>query len=175
MAPKELKEQVLGEVPTTDPATLPGKTVEVNLSRFVPQTSKFYINLSFKITGTRDRNALTRFNGCSISKEQLYRIVRKRNQKVELVGYINTKDNWRLQLTTILALNRNTNTTILTQIRRIMRDFLEQTGSRTNLYDFIELVTKGIVQKELKKKASKVYPVRFSEIANIEVVKAPAS
>lgn len=170
-----MREHVLGEVPTTDPATLVGKTVEVNLSRFVPQTSKFYINLSFRITGVKDKNALTRFNGCTISKEQLYRIVRKRNQKAELINYVTTKDDWKLQLTTILTMNRNTNTTILTEVRGIMKDFLEKTVSKTGLYDFVEMVTKGIAQKDLKKEASKVYPVRFSEIAKIEVVKAPAS
>ena len=45
----------------------------------------------------------------------------------------------------------------------------------TNLYDFVDMVTKGTNQKDLKKSASKVYPVRFSEISKIEVLNAPAA
>jgi len=36
-------------------------------------------------------------------------------------------------------------------------------------------VVAGAVQKEMKRLGNKVYPVRFSEIESIEVLKRPAS
>ena len=160
----------LGEVPSTDAKTLPGKTIEVSLPEVVPQSQKHFVMLKFKVSNIEGTDASTKFHGFNIAREQAFRITRKRTQKVELVSEMETKDDWKLQFTTVLVLNRKTNVTVGNRIRNEVDAFLKDFGSKTPLDEVVKSVTAGMAQKNLKKVCNKIYPVRFSEISKIEVL-----
>ncbi|MFQ5647664.1 MAG: hypothetical protein ACE5FW_00320 [Candidatus Aenigmatarchaeota archaeon] len=163
--------KTLAETPSTDVKTVRGKTVEVGLPELIPQSQKYFVKLKFKVTKVEGTNALTQFHGCNISREQISRITRKRTQKMELINEIPTKDDWRLQLTTVMVLNRRANASIENKVRNATDAWLKEFGGRTPLDELVRSVTSGATQKNLKKMANKVYPVRFSEITKIEVLK----
>ena len=174
LAPKMFNEMVLAETPTTDPATLVGRNVEIGVSEILGQPQKYYMKLFFKITDVDSRNAYTRFNGYATTREYLYRVVRKRNQKVESTDTFDTRDGWKLQITSMAILNRNTDSEIQKKVRIVMVNHIKEAARKSGADDIVKRVLEGSLQKEIRKLGSKVYPVRFCEVSKIEVVKAPA-
>jgi small subunit ribosomal protein S3Ae len=164
----------LAETPTTDPATLVGRNLEIGVSELMSQPAKYYMKVFFKITDVDSRNAYTRFNGYATTREYLYRVVRKRNQKVESVDTFLTRDGWKLQITSIAILNRNTNDAVQKKVRVAMVKHIEESAKKSGTDDLVKRIIEGSLQKEIRKIGSKIYPVRFCEIAKIEVAKAPA-
>jgi len=169
-------ETFITETPTTDPKVLVGRNVGINVSDLLRQPSKYYMKLIFKINKIDDaqKRAYTRFNGYSVSKEHVYRVVRKRIQKVEAVTYVETKDKWKLQVSTVTILNRNTESEIQRKIRKHVEDSLIENVAGLSIDDFVKLVINSVLQVKIKKSGTKIYPVRFSEIIKIEVMNAPA-
>ena len=168
-------EEFVTETPTTDSKSLVGRNLEVNVSELLRQPQKYYMKLLFKIDRVDDkaRTAYTRFNGFSVSREHVYRVVRKRIQKVELISDVETKDNWKLQVSTVTILNRNTDAEVQKKVRNHVGEMLAKEAGETDIDDFIKLVVNSVLQMKIKKSATKIYPVRFSEITKIEVVNAP--
>jgi ribosomal protein S3AE len=131
------------------------------------------MKMFFKITDVDSRNAYTRFNGYATTAEYLYRVVRKRNQKVESTDNFDTKDGWKLQITSMAILNRNTESEIQKKVRSVMVRHIDETAKKSGMDDLVKKVLEGSLQREIRKLGSKIYPVRFCEIAKIEVAKAP--
>jgi len=173
LAPKIFNEMQLAETPTTDPAMLVGRNVEIAVSDLLGQPGKYYMKVFFKITDVDSRNAYTRFNGYSTTREYLYRVVRKRLQKVESVNVFDTRDGWKLQITSIAVLNRNSDSEIQKKVRHIMVSHISEVAKKSAIDDILKKVIEGSLQKEIRKLGNKIYPIRFCEIAKIEVMKAP--
>ncbi len=173
LAPKIFGEKVIGETPFTDQKTVINRVVEVSVPELTGDHSKFYMNLKFRIIKTEGNNGYTRFDGYECLKEHVLRNLRRRLQKVEIINYYETKDNWKLQITTVIILNRNTPTTIKKSVRKIVYEFLKENLKKLPLDDFLKITITGILQKKVKNEVNKTYPVRFSEITKIEVIKAP--
>jgi len=168
-------ELAIGETPTTDPKTIVGRQVQVSMTELGGNPQKFYMKMKFRITEIAGRNAKTEFNGFELLREHLMRVVRKRTQKIETILTITSKDKWKLQITSLLVLNRRTDATIKHVIRKLVTDTLTETITKSTTEEFIKKVVDGSFQKNLRKEGSKLYPIRFCEIAKIEVLKTPAA
>ncbi len=165
------RESLLAETPCINPKTLIGRTVSINLAELINQESKYYMNMKFKIDRVEGKNAYTRFNGYHTAKDRLFRVVRKKLQKVRTMDTINTKDNWKIQITMTTILNRNTDAKVQKKVRKSIEDFLKKNGEKSTVDDIIRSVISGSIQKNIKKFGSKIYPVRFTEVEKIEVIK----
>jgi len=170
-APKMFSETQIVETPAIDPKMLIGRTIESNVSELMGQPDKYYMTLKFKITSVDDNRAFTQFHGYSCAKEHLFRIIRKRSQKVRDVRDVETRDGWKLQVVSLVILNRNTDIEIRRKVRKIMGSGIEECAKNAGIDSFIRSITSGILQKEIRKLGNKIYPVRFSEIESIEVKK----
>lgn len=173
MSPVSFGNTFIADTPTTDPKTLVGRTVFVNVADFFRQPQKYYMKMQFKINKVDGKNAYTRFNGYVCLKEYLSRYVRKGSQKIMSIEYYTTKDNWNIQVYSMAVLNRNTDAAVQTAVRKAMREYLAEKIQTSTIEEFMKAVIAGIHQKHMKKTFSKIYPIRFSEISKIEVIKAP--
>jgi len=165
-------QKVIAETPTTNPKTLIGRNIEVSLGDLTGRFGRDYYRISFKVDGIEGKNVTTRFNGYSTLKEHIMRMVRKRSQKIEVVSDLQTKDNWKLQTTSVAVLNRNTEAAVQTKIRHFIEDQLKKISEESTLENMVRQIISSNLQREMKKGGCKIYPVRFFEIAKIEVVKA---
>ena len=161
----------IGEIPVTDAKTLVGKTVEVSLPELIGETPKGYVMVRFKIDKVDGNNALTRFQGCRVVKEQLYRVVRKRTTKVQVVQDISTKDGWKLHASTIISLNKGANAASRTAVRLAVNEWMKKFGERSGINEFVTAVTSGAAQLNIKKVSGKIFPTRFAEIIKVNVLK----
>lgn len=134
---------------------------------------KLYLNLMFKVVKTEGKTAYTRFDGCSTPREFLYRMVRKRTQKVETVDYVKTKDDWELKVKMLTILNRTTPSEVQTKVRSRLAELLKEETSKRLLDDFLKQIFMKQFQTKVKRSLSSIYPARFNEVARIEVIQPP--
>ena len=176
LAPKTFGEIHVAETPATDPKNLIGRTIEISAAELPSEHQpKPHMKVYFKIVSVDGNNAKTIFNGFEVAKEYLFRVVRKRTSKLDIVSEAETKDNWKLQISSITVLNRKAETEIETSIRKYVENFLKEFASKASIDDFVKAVLEDALQQHVKKFGSKIYPVRFNEISKIEVMKVPVS
>ena len=175
LAPEMFGKKPLGEAPTLDMKTVKGRVLDVSLSSLVPKTTRHFVKLKFKIDSTDGKSAFTKFAGIDITRDQMFRMSRKGTKKVEIQTDVSTKDNWKLQLTTITMTNRGVNKEIRTEMRNLIDAWLKDFASKSDIDTVVREITSSGAQKMLKKMCNKIYPVRFNEITKVEVVKEPAS
>ena len=174
LSPKIFGEKKIAETPCTDPKTLINRNIEVSVADLIGQPTKYHMKFLFKVTKIQDKSAFTRFNGYNILREYMMRFVRKHNQKVTLIENFDTKDGWHLQMTITSIMNRNTDTNIKRKMRLMTIDFMSKNLSKSTIDDVLRNLIAGNLQKAIKKEGSKIYPVRFTEIEKIEVLRAAA-
>lgn len=175
LAPEYFGENVIAETPATDPKTIIGRTVDVNVSDLIGQKGKDYQKIRFRADRVDGKKVHTKFGGYFCIREYISRVVRKRLQKIEIIGNVKTKDEWTLQVSSVAIMNRNIESNVQKKIRVWMSDQISQVASRSEIDEFVKFIIAGTVQHKMKKQGSKIYPVRFFEVSKIEVVKSPES
>lgn len=173
LAPRELGSKLLGQSPATDPKTLVGRTMEFGAAEITGDNSKYYMKLNVRIINVEGRTCLTSFNGFECTRDHLLRMVRKRNQKVETVIDVSTKDGWILRMKPWTILNGKPPTKVETKMRHFVMNFFNDAASKSNMNDMLRKILTTEMQMMLKKSGSKIYPIRFSEVARIKVLKSP--
>jgi small subunit ribosomal protein S3Ae len=173
LAPRELGAKLLGQSPATDPKSLIGRTMEVGAPEITGDNSKYYMKIAVKIISIDGKTCLTSFNGLECTKDHLLRMVRKRNQKVESIVDVVTKDGWILRVKPWTILNGKPPATVETNMRHLVANFFNDFASKNNMSEVVRKALTTEMQMMLKKSGSKVYPIRFSEIARIKVLKSP--
>ncbi len=173
LAPRELGAKLLGQTPTTDPKSLVGRNMEVGVPDITGDRSKYYMKVNVRINKIEGKTCLTSFNGFECAREHLLRMVRKRNQKVENVFDVVTKDGWLLRIKPWTILNGKPAASVESKMRMFTMNFFNEFAKKNNTSDLIRKVISTEIQMRIKKEGSKIYPVRFSEVARIKVLRSP--
>ncbi len=173
LAPSELGSRVLGQTPTTDPKSLMGRNMTVGIPDLVGDRSKYYMRIQVKIIKIDDKTCLTSFAGFECAREHLLRMVRKGNKKVENVFDVVTKDGWFLRLKPWAVLNGTPPSTVSTDMRIFMKNFFNEFAGKNPMSELVRKIISTELQMRVKREGSKIYPVRFSEVAKIKVLKSP--
>lgn len=174
-SPRMFGEKAIGETPATNPKTLMGRNIEVGLPELLGQSGGDYYRVNLAIDRIDKNAAYTRFNGYSTLKEHVMRVVRKRTQKIESVMYIKTKDEWRLQISSIAILNRNTETAVKKKVRARLEAFIKDAAAQSSIDSFVKSIFSSNLQRKVKKAGSSIYPIRFVEVSKIEVKGVPSA
>lgn len=177
ISPKEFGEKVVGETPAADPRQLVGRTLEVSFMDVSRDFSRFYIKLIFQITGVEGTKARTRFVGHDTMYERVYRMVQRHMRRVDVVQDVVTGDGKAVKVKTIFSLLRRVNTSTKEDARRLVHEIIEKTAKESNFEDFISMVLKGDLQKNIRRDCSKIYPTGNVEIRKTEIIerKKPAA
>lgn len=171
ISPEMFGKKVIGDIPTTDSQALIDRTLDVSLAEITGNPSKQTMKINFKIIKVEGNKALTEFNGLSLAKEQIFRIVRKGTSKIDVIGDVETTDGWIFHYKLFVILNRTSDQEIQRKVRAQAMEFIKDFASKSKSEDFIKTVCDGLMQKNVKKFGSKTYPIRFSDMVRIQVKK----
>ncbi len=169
-SPKEFGEKIVGETPASDPKQLIGRTIEVSFMEISQDFSRFYIKMLFQITDVDGTKARTKFIGHDTMYERIYRMVQRHMRRVDVVQDVQTKDGTKIRVKTIFSLVRRVNTSIKGDARSLVRDIIEQTAKESESIDFINMILKGDLQKNIRRDCSKIYPTGNVEIRKTEIL-----
>jgi len=176
LAPTLFRERELCEIPATDPKYLKGRKIEMGLEELTgdyKKFSRFPASMKLKVTEVTGNKAKTVFGGYEVSKDLIFRVTRKRTQKVDMTEEYKTKDGWEIQITGLIVLNRNVYTSIQKSVRKLMNERFKEMVANNTMDDFLKDLLNKVSTSQMKKEASKIYPVRIAEITKIEVISHP--
>jgi small subunit ribosomal protein S3Ae len=172
-SPKIFGEKVIGDTPATNPKTLMGRNMEVSVSELQGKAGRDFYRILLAVERIDGKSVYTRFNGYNALKEHVTRVIRKRTQKIDSIMYIDTKDKWRLQISSMAILNRNTEISVRKKVRAHIEEKLRKIGEESGIDDLVKDIVSTDLQKSIKKSGTKIYPIRFFEITKIEVKSVP--
>ena len=174
LLPDEFGSDVITQTPTTDPKTLMGRNLEIGVHEITGDPKKMHMKLRLLLQDVEGRSIKSTFNGFECSRDHLLRMVRKRNKKVESIFKAESKDGWLLRITALSILNGSTNATVMKRTRTFMEKNVQEALKGSTANEFIRKVISSEMQLRIKKAGSKIYPIRFCEIAKVKVMRSPA-
>jgi small subunit ribosomal protein S3Ae len=172
LAPEWLGGSRIAVTPATDAKGVAGRVLEVSVPDVIGDQSKYYMRINLKTGKPAEGGVPTRFHSYFCINEYIMRLSRKGLGKVASYVDAETKDGWKLQVSTVAVLNRRSNARIKAKVHEIAKDIITSKAKEINHHEFVKASMAGVFQMKIKKAASRVYPVRFMEITKIETLRA---
>jgi len=168
IAPKLFGEKILGQTPAGDPETLKNRVVTVSLVNLTNDPSKYYLKFNFKIKGMKEKKLFTEFYGFQCLRDYISRMIRHGILRIDNVHDIQTKDGVKLRIKTITLTSKKAKKVIEINIRKFIKEKLEEDISSMDLDEFIRKVLDDSLKKHLINEGSKIYPIYNFEIRKVE-------
>jgi len=170
VAPKVLNENEIGETLAADGKSLIGKVINMYLSDITGDVTKHYIKVKLKIKEVDGDKALTEIYGYEIAKPYLQRMIRRRMSKVDAVVDMFLKDGKGVRIKGVLTTAHRTNVSKKTALLHAFEDEIKKRFGEFDLGGLVVALSTSKPQKEMAKKLSKIYPIRYLEIRKIEML-----
>ena len=163
---------MIATTPATDTKSVMNRVVEVPVSELTGDQAKYYMRMGLKTKESSGEGITTRFHTFFCVEEYVMRMARKGLGKVTVFTDVETKDKWVLQMSVMAVLNRRANANIKKKVSELIINLMKSKAKDMSHGDMVKAVMAGVFQMKIKKAASKIYPVRFSEIIKIETLKS---
>lgn len=168
LAPKYFNLKEIGETLALDASSIMGRVVETSLMSLGGDPGRYYFKLSFKVYELDGSKAMTKFHGHECTRDFISRIVQVRTTRIDTNDVLNLKDG-KIRLKTIAVTNREVNIKVAEAIRKFISEKIKKLEEKT-IEEFVKDMTVGRIQSDIRKEASKIYPVRFFEFRKSEVL-----
>lgn len=176
LAPEIFRSRELCEIPAADPKYIKGRKIIMGLEELTgdyKKFSRFPATMSLKISNVEDGKAKTIFGGFDVSNDFIFRVTRKRTEKVTLTETYKTTDKWVIQISGLVILNRNVYTSVQRSVRKMLKEKLNEFVTKNTMDDVLKDLLNRVTTNKIRKDINKVYPARITEITKIEVVSHP--
>ena len=174
-APAFLNEVFMGESHVYAKNELEGKTLKLSLFAVTNDMKKQNMDASFKIVSVVEGKAQTRITGIYLTQSYIKRLVRRGRNKIDDSFLVKTKDRKLLRVKPLMVTNNKANKSITSRIRVTARAIIAKIASMSDHEQFFNDIISIKLQKELREKLSKIYPLRFLEIRQAVVLKDDVS
>ncbi len=158
------------ETPAEKESQVIGRTVSESLTELMEDASKYYVDVELQVTEVEGNNAFTEIKGMSCSSEFVSRMIRKRSNRLDLVEDFNTADEREVRVKIVGATVKKASSKTLKDVRRKLKEIIEQKTSEQSYNEFMENVFLDNIQAELRDEANTIYPFRELEIRKTELL-----
>ncbi len=170
LAPNILNSQVLGETSTFEPVKVIGKTLNVNLMNLTGEVRNQNVKVGFRVSGVKEGRAMTEVTGYTLSPSFIKRVVRRRHTRIDSNFTLKTKNSHKIIIKPLLITRNNVNRSVATAIRHGAREVLNGIVSSHSSDEFFMDLIHYKVQNELKKRLSRIYPMKTCEIKSMALL-----
>jgi len=164
ICPKSLGEKFIGETYLGEASEAVGRTITTNLMQVTGDIKSQSSSITFVISGVKDNKLTTDFVGYQFSPSSIKRFVRRRMTRVDDSIMLSTKENVKVRIKPILLTRSKVSKSVEYSLRKQLKEELTRIVKQTPFEELIHNILKHRIQKDLKDKLSKVYPVRTLEI-----------
>ena len=158
------------ETPAEKDSQVIGRTASENLTELMDDSSKYYVDVSFKVTEVEGNKAFTEIDGMECSSEYVSRMIRKRSKRLDLVEDFETADDRKVRIKVVGATVKKTSTKTLKDARKEIRDIIEERASEQSYNELMENIFMDRLQEEFRDAANKIYPFRDLEVRKTELL-----
>lgn len=171
LSPALFRNELIGEIPTSEPKSLIGRTVTVNLMSLTRDIKKQNVNIKFIITSIKGDKTTAEFYGYYLNPNSIKRLVRRGQEKIELSHSFKTSDNKQIRIKPLIIPYTKVRGSVAAAYRKNSIDYLTSYAAKTTFESIIKDLIINKLQKDLKGMLKKVYPIRILEIAKLYIEK----
>ncbi|MBT3985514.1 hypothetical protein HOD38_05055 [archaeon] len=164
LAPKILNNVVVGETPAADPSMLVGRTFAVNLSSVMRNMRKQNVEVRFKIKEVKGNECITDFVSYEILPAHVKRLVKRAKCRVDDSFVVETKDKLKVRVKPLILARDTTQKSVAGALRKTAKEMIIERIGKTDYSEFLNKVLVGEVQRDLKTRLRKIYPLSVAEI-----------
>lgn len=166
------------EIGTTwaySPEQVLGRTIWVSLYTLTGDFSHQFLLIRFKIVRVKDGVAETVFYGHEYGREFLRSLVRRGTSRIDMITNLVTKDGFHLRVqSTAFTYNRiGRHSWKAKNIRRIMREILENAAQNLALSQLSQELVLGKTASDIYQEAKKITALRHVGVIKSKVLKIP--
>ncbi len=168
-SPEMFGGKVIAETRADDPEKLIGRVLEVSLVELTNDIKKFYIKVKLRITKVDGDTCRTEIVGHDCMRERISRLVQRRTKRVDVIRDILTKDSKPARIKVLIIAGRNISIKVKSAMRKAVFEYIDSLKD-LEFEKIMEKTFSGELEKEIKKIASKYYPVFNVEIRRIDLL-----
>ncbi|HLC19595.1 MAG TPA: hypothetical protein VJK72_01660 [Candidatus Nanoarchaeia archaeon] len=170
-APAALNSLVLGETFVSEPEAAIGRVIHANLKSLTDNMRDQSIYLKFKITQVVGKNLQTEVIGYYVMPSSLKKITRRNTRRIDESFVVKTKDGQSVRIKPVIVTTHKTVRSIESALRREMRGSFAREVSVVTFSELLQKLVNHAIVISVKKKLSKIYPVRALEIKIVELAR----
>jgi small subunit ribosomal protein S3Ae len=164
VTPKFMGEKPIGETFLDVMDSAVGRSITVNLMQLSGDVKRQSANIQFEISGIKDNKLTTKIIGYSFSPSSIKRLVRRRITRVDDSILVRSKDKKLVRIKPLLLTRGKVSRAVEQNMRAKLRQELIKSVSNTEFETLFNLILKYQLQRELRDRLSKVYPIKNLEI-----------
>jgi len=169
VGPKNFRKSTLGESYVYSVDSLVGRKLHVNLSD-LGEGKRRNVDILFRIKEVKDNVAYAEVIGYKILESYIKRVSRVGSKILSSSDVYKTKDNVKTRIKFILITKGKPNKSILMNLRKQTKEYLVNLLQNKTYDEFLLDVINVRVQRGLKDKLKKTYPLGFCEFNKILMV-----
>jgi len=169
--PDIFTEDSVTETPAEKESQVVGRTVKESLTEILEDSNKYYVDVELKVTDVEGNKAFTEINGMECSSEYVSRMIRKRSDRMDLVGDFTTEDDRRVRIKLVGATVKSASSKTLGDARNKLTEILEERAGEQSYNELMENIFMDNLQDELRDEINKIYPFRELEVRKTELLK----
>lgn len=160
ISPKIFGQRELGESYLTTPQTAIGRTVKVNLKDITNNVKDQNSYLWFKIDRLEGSKLHSYVVGFELMPSFVKRLVRKNADRLDDYFSFTNKDNKKVIVKTVMITMSKIHRSIQAKLRKQLNEFLHEEITKTDFDTLMSAVANYKIQGSIKKRLSKVYPLK---------------
>ena len=168
-APDIFDVEEVSETPAEKASQVKGRTVKEGLNEMLDSSSKYYMDVTLKITEVEGNKAFTEIQGLECSSEFVSRLVSKRSDRFDMVYDVTTEDDRKVRVKIVGSTLRKTSTSTLQAVRKKLQEILDNHAESQVYHEFMENIFMDNIQEEMREESEKIYPFRELEIRKTEL------
>ena len=158
----------IGETITSEPSTLIGRNVAINLMNLTQDIKTQNTKIVFKIKEVKNDKLMTEIVKYELVPASLKRMIHKYKEKIDDSFKVATKDGVEVRIKPFIVTKSSTNRSVLTALRHKTRELLTEAIKKATYDDFMEEVIRFKLQNVVKRELSKIYPLTQFQIRKLE-------
>jgi len=172
LAPKEQNTVVLGETFVAEPEAAVGRVIHANLKIITDNLRDQNAYLTFKINAFVGKNLQTEVSGFYLTPPSIRKIMRRNTSRIDESFVVTTKDSKNIRIKPIAVTIHKTVRSIESALRETMKNTVAREAAESTFIEFIQRLITHQLQNTVKKRLTKVYPLRAFDIKNAELARA---
>jgi small subunit ribosomal protein S3Ae len=168
-APDIFDVEEVSETPAEKTSQVEGRTVKEGLNEMLDDSSKYYMDVTLKVTEVEGNKAFTEIQGLECSSEFVSRLVSKRSDRFDMVHDVTTEDRREVRVKIVGSTLRKTSSSTLSAVREELQEILDNHAESQVYNEFMENIFTDNIQEEMREKAEKIYPFRELEVRKTEL------
>lgn len=169
IAPEMFKNAVIGETPAYNPDDVQNRFIKVNLMHLTRNIKDQNTNVKFQVEKVAGDQALTFFKSYEIVPASIKRFVRRRSNRIDESLIMVTADKKKIRIKPMLITYNQAKGSQLQALRKIVKSTLLGYISKTNYNNLVQDIVTKKLQREIRERAKKIYPIKICEIRTLKL------